>query len=212
MVSSRSISRTVPKMLILCLALSGTNCFYTWLMVWQPQLSVISTNCNCWYPDKWGYEQQWMGTAWHFYSIWERWRSCQNLISFANCKPVTGSAISSKILSELQRVALDPNNSCAQDYDGAGSMSGHLNECQTKFTEFHAKAQYYHCANHQLNLALTKACSVKAIQCMLSDLKAFGMFLRYSPKEKHCLETCTSLINHGQKWNGKPEISNLKLK
>ena len=133
------------------------------------------------------------------------------LIAFVECKSVTGSAISSKILSELQRVGLDPKRCRAQTYDGAGSLSGHLNGCQAKFRVV-PEARYYHCATHQLNLALTKACAVTSVQCMLSDLHALGIFFKYSPKRQRCLQTCTTVLNRDRKQNGKSEICSLKLK
>ena len=120
----------------------------------------------------------------------------EKLISFVECKSVTGSAICNKILSELKGVGLDPKNCRVQAYDGTGSMSGRLNGCQAKLAEVVPEAQYCHCASHQLNLALTKACSVKAIQCMLSDLQALGIFFKYSPKRQRCLETCTACLNY----------------
>jgi hypothetical protein len=136
----------------------------------------------------------------------------EKLISFSQCKSVTGVAICNKIVSELQRVGLDPKLCRAQAYDGAGSMSGHLNGCQAKFAQVVPRAQYFHCASHQLNLALTKACSLKPIQCMLSDMKSLGIFFKYSPKRQRCLETCTAIVNHERQQNNKPEIPKLKLK
>ena len=91
-------------------------------------------------------------------------------------------------------------------------MSGHPNGCQAKFREFVPEARYFHCASHQLNLALTKACAVKFVQCMLSDLQALQVFFKYSPKRQRCLETCTAVLNLDRKQNGKSEICSLKLK
>ena len=87
----------------------------------------------------------------------------EKLIAFVEFKSVTGSSISSKILSELQRVVLDPKRCRAQTCDGVGSMSGHLNGCQAKLRQVVPEARYFHCSSHQLNLALTKACAVKSV-------------------------------------------------
>ena len=67
-------------------------------------------------------------------------------------------------MSELKRIGLDPNNCRAQAYDGAGSVSGYLNGYKSKFSEQVPAPRYYHCASHQLNLALTKACSLQSVQ------------------------------------------------
>ena len=109
-------------------------------------------------------------------------------VSFVDCKSVTGVAICGKIMSELKQIGLDPNNCRAQVYNGAGTMSGYLNGCRAKFSEQVPAARYYHCASHQLNLALTKACSLKSVQCMLSELQSIGIYFKYSPKRQRCFE------------------------
>ena len=55
------------------------------------------------------------------------------LVSFIACKSVTGAAICTTILDALATFGLDATLCRAQSYDGAGSMSGHLNGCQAKF-------------------------------------------------------------------------------
>lgn len=139
-------------------------------------------------------------------------KAVEKLIASVECKSVTGFAICSKILSELQRVGLDPKRCRVQVYDGAGSMSGHLRACQAKFSGVVPAARFYHYASHQLNLAFTKACAVKSVQCMLSDLQALGIFFKYSPERQCCLETYTAVLNQGRIQNGKSKICSLKLK
>ena len=121
--------------------------------------------------------------------------SVEHHIPFIECMSTTGEAICGKIMDELKKLKIDVKNCRAQSYDGAGAMSGHLNGCQTRFREIVPQAMYYHCSSHQLNLALTKACSVQPVQCMLADLKALGIFFKYSPKRQRCLETCTACLN-----------------
>ena len=106
----------------------------------------------------------------------------EKLVSFVECKSVTGDALCTKLISVLKDIGLDPKSCRAQAFDGAGAMSGHLNGCQAKFKEHVPEATYFHCASHQLNLALTKTCSVKPVQCMLADLQALWIFFKYSPK------------------------------
>ena len=136
----------------------------------------------------------------------------ESLVSFAECKSATGAAICDTIMGELKRIGLNPKFCRAQAYDGAGAMSGHLNGCQAKFSQVVPEAHYYHCASHQLNLALTKACAVKSVQCMLSDLQALGIFFKYSPKRQRCLETSTAWLNYHRTQEGKEPIPTLKLK
>ena len=46
------------------------------------------------------------------------------------------------------------------------------------------QATYYHCASHQLNLAISKTAEVNEIQIMLSTLTSVGIFFKYSPKRQ----------------------------
>ena len=50
---------------------------------------------------------------------------------------------------------LQPELCRAQTYDGAGNMAGHRNGCAAHFKRDYPRATYYHCASHQLNLALS---------------------------------------------------------
>ena len=64
----------------------------------------------------------------------------------------------------------------AQTYDGAGNMAGQQRGCATRFQRLAPKAPYFHCASHDLNLALSKACNISDIQCMLNVIKTVGIF------------------------------------
>ena len=72
------------------------------------------------------------------------------------------------ILQFLSHVNIQPELCRAQTYDGAGNMAGHLNGCSAHFKKDYPKATYYHCASHQLNLALAKTSKVTEIKCMMS--------------------------------------------
>ena len=109
-------------------------------------------------------------------------QSIEQHVAFIECQSTTGKAICGKIVEELKRLQIDIRNCRAQSYDGAGAMSGHLNGCQALLRNIVPQAAFYHCSSHQLNLALSKACSVKQVQCMLADLKSLGIFFKYSPK------------------------------
>ena len=138
--------------------------------------------------------------------------SIEQHVAFIECKATTGQAICSKIVEELNCLKIDVRNCRAQAYDGAGAMSGHLNGCQALFRDIVPQATFYHCSSHQLNLSLSKACSVKPVQCMLADFKSLGIFFKYSPKRQRCLETCTACLNDELKAEGKTLIPDLKVK
>ena len=73
-------------------------------------------------------------------------------------------------------------------------MSGHLNGCQKIFRDHVPLAHYYRCGSHQLNLALTKSCAARKIQCMISDLKSVDLFFKYSPKCQRAMEAIISAL------------------
>jgi hypothetical protein len=112
----------------------------------------------------------------------------ERLIEFIGCDKITGKAICDKILELLIKLGLDPNDCRAQTYDGAGNMAGNLNGCAARFMEYAPRAPYYHCASHELNLALCKACKVPEISCMIADMQKAGIFLKYSPKRQRHFE------------------------
>ena len=136
----------------------------------------------------------------------------ERLVSFIACENVRGASICDKLFEALSGFGIDRNLCRAQAYDGAGSMAGHLNGCQAKFRERVPRAAYYHCGSHQLNLAISKSSTVPEIQCMLSDLKAVGIFFKYSPKRQRHLETAVSNVNVQRKALGVPEVPPHKVK
>ena len=44
------------------------------------------------------------------------------------------------------------------------------------------KAQYFHCASHELNLKLSHSCEVKEIINMICAMQSLGIFFKHSPK------------------------------
>ncbi|XP_062512637.1 52 kDa repressor of the inhibitor of the protein kinase-like [Corticium candelabrum] len=136
----------------------------------------------------------------------------EKLIKFIACSFGTGSSICAEIRNALRQLGLDETRCRAQAYDGAGAMSGHLNGCQKNFRDHVPRAQYYHCCSHQLNLALTKSCNVSEVHCMLSDLKAVGLFFKYSPKRQRTLEQSVEQENTKRTSAGEKPIRAQKLK
>ena len=67
-------------------------------------------------------------------------------------------------------------------------MAGRINGCAANFLMLVPQATYYHCASHQLNLAISKTAKVNEIQIMLSTLTSIGLFFKYSPKRQRHLE------------------------
>ena len=70
------------------------------------------------------------------------------------------TAVSSVILNVIPSTGIDVGFCHGQGYDGASTMSGHLNGVQAIKKKSYPLALYTHCANHCLNLALNKACTL----------------------------------------------------
>ncbi|KAJ8893934.1 hypothetical protein PR048_006535 [Dryococelus australis] len=67
---------------------------------------------------------------------------------------ITGERLFAVIEDVLCRFNLLFQDLRGQYYDGGSNMSGADKGVQAIITEKQRKAQYYHCANHSLNLAL----------------------------------------------------------
>lgn len=60
---------------------------------------------------------------------------------------VTGNGLASTILNSLHSMKINLKLLCAQGYDGAAAMCGHLNGVQAKMRESYPKAMYVHCCD-----------------------------------------------------------------
>ena len=87
-------------------------------------------------------------------------------------------------------------------HNGAGNMAGQRRACAAHFQWLAPKAPYFHCASHDLNLALSKACNIGDIKCMLNVIKTVGILFKYSPKKQVLLEECVESFNRAAVENG----------
>lgn len=67
-------------------------------------------------------------------------------------------------------------------YDGAPAMSGQYNGCAAIVQELCPEAVYVHCANHNLNLAISHSCNIAPIRNCLGTIKEVVNFFRLSNK------------------------------
>ena len=128
----------------------------------------------------------------------------EKLFSYVQCESITGEAIAEQIVHELNQVGLDPQWCRSQTYDGAGNMAGAQRGAAQKFIEIadNPKAPYFHCASHELNLVLSKACSVPDIRNMVGTMQSLGVFFMYSPTRQRQLEACVAeCIERGMKMS-----------
>ena len=61
-------------------------------------------------------------------------------------------------------------------------MSGKFNGCAAKVRELYPEAIYVHCANHNLNLAITHACKIPSIRNCIGTIKELVNLFRLSNK------------------------------
>ena len=114
----------------------------------------------------------------------------ERLVECIECDSCTGEAICNHIVQALINLALDPKMCRAQTYDGPVNMAGCQNGCAKRFQNVSPRALYFHCASHELNLALSHASKVAEIYNMVCTLKSVGIFFKYSPKRQRELEKC----------------------
>ncbi|CAF2004342.1 unnamed protein product [Rotaria magnacalcarata] len=76
----------------------------------------------------------------------------------------TGETIANIILDYLSTNNLPFDNCIGQAYDGGSNMAGIYRGCQAFIKKKCPDAEYYHCSNHCLNLALADSCSISQIR------------------------------------------------
>jgi hypothetical protein len=108
----------------------------------------------------------------------------ERLLEFIKCESCIGENVFQTIISKLRQLRLDPMLCRAQTYDGAGNMGGCGNGCAAVFHRMNPRAPYFHCANHELNLALSHASKIPEIRNMICVLQSVGLFFKYSPKRQ----------------------------
>ena len=99
----------------------------------------------------------------------------ERVVDYIMCKSITGAALCEDIQQSLRNLQLNLHNTVSQTYEGAANCSGHINSCAALFQKCVSHARYFHCSNHDLNLALCHSCKdVQEIRNMLGC--AYGCF------------------------------------
>ena len=114
----------------------------------------------------------------------------ERLLEYVQCESITGVAIADKLLETVKSANLDPKYCRSQTYDGAGNMAGAVKGAAKMFEEKaqNPRAPYFHCASHDLNLALSKSCKVPEVKNMICAMISLGIYFKYSPKRQRALE------------------------
>ena len=101
---------------------------------------------------------------------------------------VTGNSLSSAILIVIQSTGIDAWFCHGEGCDGASAMSSQLRGVQAIIRKFYPLALYTHCANHCLNLALNKACTLPIIRNSLGVITESVNFFNDSAQRSHLLK------------------------
>lgn len=136
----------------------------------------------------------------------------ERLLEYVKCDGITGEEIAEEIIQCLSKVGLDTDKCRCQTYDGAGNMAGKQKGAANQFQlkTGNMKATYFHCASHQLNLALSKASKIPEIYNVVCLMQTVGFFFKFSPKRQRALERS---VEHVCKKNHEnPNTTKTKLK
>lgn len=105
----------------------------------------------------------------------------EHFLGFQMVESCSGEALSEKILSFLTKLDLDIAFLRGQGYDGGANMSGRFKGVQARILKEQPLADYTHCSNHRLNLALNDSTKIVFIQNAVGTIKSVSNYLRESP-------------------------------
>ena len=104
--------------------------------------------------------------------------AAERLLNLTACHlGVTGFGIAETILDLLQKNHLDPKLLRGQEYDGASNLAGKVKGAAAIITSKHSLALYFHCASHQLNLAVMKSAELISAKNLMGTCKNYMIFL-----------------------------------
>ncbi|KAE9530501.1 hypothetical protein AGLY_010963 [Aphis glycines] len=121
----------------------------------------------------------------------------EHFLGFTKVEHVTGEYLADTILQILKEKNLDLALLRGQGYDGAANMSGAFKGVQSRIASLQPLAFYTHCANHRLNLVLSKESTVLSICNTVGIITNIYSFLRESALKTQLLnEKITELFPH----------------
>ena len=128
------------------------------------------------------------------------------------CEYITRAALCEDIQQSLRNLQLNLHNTVSQTCDGTANFSGHIKGCAAPFQKFVSHATYFHCSNHDLNLALCHSCKdIQEIRNMLGCVTEIGLFFKYSPKRAQLLEGTIKQENIAKDIDNRISTTKIKL-
>ena len=115
--------------------------------------------------------------------------AAERLLDFTACHlGVTGHANAETILDLLQKNHLDPKLFRGQGYEGASNMAEKVKGAAAIITSKYPFALNFHCASHQLNLAVMKSAKLISVKNLMGTCKKLHDFFYVHPKRQQKLE------------------------
>ena len=125
-------------------------------------------------------------------------------VDFVAVERITGKVLAEAIINCLTAWGLSLRDLRGQCYDGSANMSGAKSGCRAILQQSAPKAVYFHCAAHQLNLAVVAACKIQGFRSTESTIGEIARFFAFSAKRQHFLDKGLEVVT--------PEAHAKKLK
>ena len=104
----------------------------------------------------------------------------ERLIEYIECESITGEALCEDIKQTILKLNLKLEDTVSQAYDRAANFGGDTKGCASRFQSIVPHAEYFHCSNHDLNLALCHTChDTLEIRNMINCVTELGLFFKY---------------------------------
>lgn len=109
-------------------------------------------------------------------------------LDFVPVERITGKVLAEAIINHLTAWGLSLRDLRGQCYDGSSNMSGARSGCRAIIQQSAPKAVYFHCAAHQLNLAVVAACKIQVFRSTESTIGEIARFFAFSAKRQRLLD------------------------
>ena len=120
----------------------------------------------------------------------------EEIIRFIHCSEgLTGKDLSVVLLKCIGELNLDILDCVRQGYDGAGSVSGHINGLSAHILRINPKVLYIHCHSHQLNLVICDSCQIPILSDVFNKVREVSDFFNSSASRLKFVETSITEMN-----------------
>ena len=114
----------------------------------------------------------------------------EDFIRFIHCSEgLSGKDLCGVMMQCINNdLKLDIKDCRGEGYDGAGSVSGHINGLSAHILRLNSKALYTHCHNHRFNLSICKSYKIQLVSDVFDKVRELSYFFNYSEPRQRILE------------------------